>query len=178
MHDTGTGDRDAFRECYARWHAPLFSLAIQLVGDVGLAEEVLQDTFVKIWRHASAYDERKSRPFTWAVTILRRTCIDHLRKNQRVPPILALTDDRVGTTGWLTQETTHDTIERQEATEQLRAALGKVSLPQRAALELALFSALTQAEIASRLTQPLGTIKTWIRRGLIELGATMKGSES
>src|ERR1043165_4164577 len=82
------GGRDAFRELYGRYSAPLFSLALRFVGDTGAAEEVLQDTCLKIWRNAHTYDAQKSRPFTWAVTILRRTAIDHLRKNHRAPSAL------------------------------------------------------------------------------------------
>ncbi|HEX2860942.1 MAG TPA: sigma factor, partial [Lacunisphaera sp.] len=69
------GDRPAFRDLYGRYSPALLALAVRLVGDTGTAEEILQDTFVKIWRHAGSFDARKSRPFTWAVTILRRTCI-------------------------------------------------------------------------------------------------------
>jgi RNA polymerase sigma-70 factor (ECF subfamily) len=170
------GDREAFRQLYARYSAPLFSLAIRLVGDAGTAEEVLQDTFVKLWKHSAAYDARKSRPFTWAVTILRRTCIDQLRKQRRHPPGAALPEDDNATEEFFTRETTRQTTEVNETTERLHAALTTLSAPQRAAVELALFSTLTQAEIAARLAQPIGSIKTWIRRGLLELRATLNES--
>jgi len=81
----GVGDREAFRELYSRYSAPLFSLAVRMVGDFGQAEELVQDTFLKIWRNAASFDPRRSRPFTWAVTITRRTCIDHLRKRRHNP---------------------------------------------------------------------------------------------
>ena len=92
---TGQGDREAFRLLYARYSAPLFSLAVRIVGNTGEAEELMQDAFVKIWKNAASFDSRKSRPFTWAVTIMRRTCIDHLRKRRRksrchLRPFLAL----------------------------------------------------------------------------------------
>src|SRR6187402_1207761 len=87
------GGREAFRELYSRYSAPLFSLALRFVGDNGTAEEVLQDTCLKIWRNAGSYDAQKSRPFTWAVTILRRTAIDHLRKHRRTPVALPLPAD-------------------------------------------------------------------------------------
>ncbi len=170
------GDRQAFRQLYARYSAALFSLALRLVGDTGAAEETLQDAFVKIWRHAADYDARKSRPFTWAVTILRRTCIDHLRKHRRFPDPLPLPEDDTAPTELFTRETTRQTTEVREATDLLRATLAAVSPPQRTALELALFSALTHAEIAARLSQPAGTVKTWIRRGLLELRATLNES--
>jgi RNA polymerase sigma-70 factor (ECF subfamily) len=167
------GDREAFRQLYARYSAPLFSLAIRLIGDNGAAEEVLQDTFVKIWRHAADYDAHKSRPFTWAVTLLRRTCIDQIRKRRRSPPGVSLPEDEIAPAEFATHETTRQTTEVNETTTRLHSALATVLSPQRDALELALFSTLTHAEIAARLAQPLGTIKTWIRRGLLDLRARL-----
>ena len=167
------GDRPAFRRLYARYSPGLFSLAIRLLGDAGAAEEALQDTFVKIWRHATGYDARKSRPFTWAVTILRRTCIDHLRKHRRTPGALPLPEDDDAPAELSTPETTRRTTEVHETTDRLHASLATIAPPPRTALELALFSTLTHAEIAAHLSQPAGTVKSWIRRGLLELRASL-----
>ena len=166
------GERTAFRQLYARYSTSLFSLAVRLLGDTGAAEEALQDAFVKIWRHASSFDSRKSRPFTWAVTILRRTCIDYLRKNPRLhtDPLL---DDGNATSDYATAENIRQATEFREDSERLHVALADISPDQRQALELALFSAMTHVEIAQQLHQPLGTIKTWIRRSLLELRNTL-----
>ena len=169
----GNGDRTAFRQLYARYSAALFSLALRFVGDHGAAEEVLQDACVKLWLHAAHYDERKSRPFTWAVTLLRRTAIDYLRKKGRQPNLGPLPEDGTCLSELSTDENIHQTTEAHEAAECLRGALALLDAPQREALELALFSTLTHAEIATRLTQPPGSVKTWIRRGLFELRATL-----
>ncbi len=169
----GTGDRAAFRELYARYRAPLFSFALRLVGDAGAAEEVLQDTFVKIWRHASAYDARKSRPFTWAVTILRRTAIDHLRKHRRTPTLQALPGADAAPAEFSLRETVRQSAEAGEDAARVREVLATLAPPQRAALELALFSTLTHAAIAARVAHPANTVKTWIRRGLLELRAAL-----
>lgn len=163
------GDNAAFRRLYTRYSPALFPLAIRLLGDNGAAEEALQDTFVKIWRHAPLYDARLSRPFTWAVTILRRTCIDHLRKNRHAGRTTPLPDDDAAPTELSTGENIRRTAEVHETTGRLRTALAAIAPPQRDALELALFSTLTHPEIAARLAQPIGTVKTWIRRGLLEL---------
>jgi RNA polymerase sigma-70 factor (ECF subfamily) len=168
------GDREAFRDLYARFSSPLFSLAVRLLGDPGTAEEALQDAFVKIWRHAADYDERKSRPFTWAVTIMRRTCIDYIRKHRRAPGSVPLPDDATATPEFSTRENIRQTTEARETTDLVRSTLATVARPQRTALELALFSTLTHPEIATRLSQPVGTIKTWIRRGLLDLRATLR----
>jgi RNA polymerase sigma-70 factor, ECF subfamily len=167
------GDRGALRELYARYRAPLFSLALEFTSDAGAAEEALQDTFVKIWRHAPSYDVRKSRPFTWAVTILRRTCIDQRRRTAASPAQVPVPDDDAVRPEFASEETVRHTAEIHEATDRVRAALATVAVPQRDALELALFSTLTHPEIACRLGQPLGTIKSWIRRGLLDLRTSL-----
>ena len=166
---TGAGDRAAFRQLYDRYSTPMFSLALRLVGDAGEAEEVLQDAFVKIWRHAADYDARRSRPFTWAVTILRRTGFDRLRKRRRAvvyPPLPAdaeAIDDLPG------GDDTRQVAAANEDSARLRAALAEIPADQRRALELALYSDLTHPEIAHSLARPVGTVKSWIRRGLLDL---------
>jgi RNA polymerase sigma-70 factor (ECF subfamily) len=167
------GGREAFRELYRRYSAPLFSLALRFVGDAGTAEEVLQDACMKIWRHAGSYDPAKSRPFTWAVTILRRTAIDRLRQLQRTPAAVALPADDIAPAEFAIGENARRTTEAHETSERVRRVLAGLPSPQRDALELALFSALTHAEIAARLAQPLGSVKTWIRRGLSDLRETL-----
>ncbi len=171
LAQAGVGDREAFRALYDRYSRPLFSLAVHMVGDGAEAEDLLQETFVKMWRHARDYDPRLSRPFSWAATILRRTCIDHLRRRQRVPVLVPLPDDEelVG----VAASPQAAAIAGDDAT-RVRDALARVPVAQRAALELTLFSGLTQHEIAQRLDQPLGTVKSWIRRGLLELRDTLK----
>ena len=171
LAQAGAGDRTAFRQLYARYSAPLFSLAMRMVGDRSEAEEVLQDTFVKIWRHAAAYDPRQSRPFTWAVTILRRTGIDHLRKRRRAPLTTARPDDLIP--DHATGENIRQTAEAREDSARVRSALAEISPDQRRALELALYSEMTHVEIARHLTQPVGTVKSWIRRGLLDLRTTL-----
>ena len=171
-----SGGRDAFRELYGRYSAPLFSLALRFVGDTGAAEEVLQDACLKIWRNAGSYDAHKSRPFTWAVTILRRTAIDHLRKNHRTPPALPLPADDFAPAELTLGENARRTAEGHETSARVRGVLATLASPQRDALELALFSTYTHAEIAAHLAQPLGSVKTWIRRGLTDLRQSLSSS--
>lgn len=167
------GDREAFRTLYARYSRPLLSFAVRLVGNIGEAEEQLQDAFMKIWLHASSYDSRKSRPFTWAVTILRRTCIDHLRRRRHPPATFPFPSDETAVNGYSAGDTVRQAAESHEDSERLAAALAVAPTNQRRALELALFSEMTHAEIARLLDQPVGTIKSWIRRGLLDLHATL-----
>jgi RNA polymerase sigma-70 factor (ECF subfamily) len=172
LAQTAVGDREAFRLLYARYSAPLLSLAVRIVGNVGEAEELLQDTFVKIWRNAAAFDPRRSRPFSWAVTVMRRTCFDHLRKRRRRPVTLPLLDE--------TADTDHPAegsprlaAEARDDSERVHAAIAAVPPNRRLALELALFSDMTHADIARHLEQPVGTVKSWIRRGLLDLRSNL-----
>jgi len=159
------GDRQALRELYAGFAPPLFALALRLVGDRGLAEELLQDTFIKIWRHAEHYDSEKARPFTWAVTILRRGCIDALRHRRRRPDPEPLPATETPSS----DASAFEAAAAGEDVSQVRQALSALPPEPRRALELVLFSGLTQTEIAARLRRPLGTVKSWIRRGLLDL---------
>ena len=172
----GTGDRTAFRDLYARYSGPLFALAVRLVGDRGAAEELLQDAFVKIWRHAATYDARLARPFTWAVIVQRRTCFDHLRKQRRRPVAVPLPESAAGDGEVARDGNARSAAESHEDAARLQAALGEFSPAQREALELALFSDLSHAEIARHLGQPVGTIKSWIRRGLLGLRTSVSNA--
>ncbi len=173
---TGRGDREAFRLLYARYSAPLFSLAVRFVGNTGEAEELLQDVFVKIWRNAVVFDSRKSRPFTWAVTIMRRTCIDHLRKRRRIPASAPLPADAGAPAGCSTGADGRQAAEAREDSDRLSEALAKIPPDPRRALELALFSEMTRVEIARHLEQPEGTVKSWIRRGMLDLRTILTNS--
>jgi RNA polymerase sigma-70 factor (ECF subfamily) len=176
LAQTGVGDREAFRSLYSRYSVPLFSVAVRLCGNVSEAEEMLQDAFVKIWLNAASYDSRKSRPFTWAVTITRRTCVDHLRKRRRLPVALQPLVDAGMTMDHSTIGAVRRTADAHEDTERLAGALADIPPKQRRALELALYSEMTHAEIALHLEQPVGTVKTWIRRGLLGLRETLTDS--
>lgn len=167
------GDRAAFRELYARYSPPLFALAIRMVGDVEAAEELLQDAFVKLWRNAPDYDARKSRPFTWAVMLVRRTCIDHLRKRGRSPAIVELAAANGAEAAASAAESPRQAAAAHEDADRVRRALAALPDAQRGALELVLFSGLSHSEIALRLGEPVGTVKSWIRRGLLELRANL-----
>ncbi|HVU35851.1 MAG TPA: sigma-70 family RNA polymerase sigma factor [Opitutaceae bacterium] len=165
----GTGDREAFRLLYARFAGPLFSLILRMVDHRADAEELLQDAFVKIWRNAASYDSRKARPFTWAVMIVRRTCIDFLRNRARRPTAAPLEAADAASD---VADTPRRTALVHDDTDQIRQAVAALPRSQRQALELALFSELTQEQIAAALGQPLGTVKSWIRRGLLDLHVT------
>lgn len=170
------GERSAFDQLYARYSRPLFSYINKFLRDHGLAEEVLQDAFVKIWRSASRYDRRLSRPFSWCVLITKRLCIDRIRAMKPV----TVTDDPMALKPVSERnQSERDPSERVEVKDELSILSEMVErLPdsQRLTLELAMTKGLTQQEISDQLNMPLGTVKTAMRRGMQRLKTMMATS--
>ena len=171
LNRIASGDQAAFEQLYRKYAGPLFSLGLRMLENEKEAEEALQDTFVKLWNKADSYDAGKSRPFTWSVTIMRRTCIDRLRKNKRRPVSTTLED--APASQWAIPETVRKTTEHNDRAHRVSVAMQAIPPHQKRALELALFSGLTHREIAENLKQPLGTVKSWLRRGLFQLSSSL-----
>lgn len=170
------GERSAFDELYSRYSRPLFSYILKFLKDYGLAEEVLQDVFVKIWKTAFRYDSSLSRPFSWSVLITKRLCIDKLRAAKPVtvsddPVSLQPVDERNRD-----EQTPSDMVLVKDQVGILREMLGKLPDSQRSTLELAMSRGLTQQEISDELDMPLGTVKTAMRRGMQRLRTMMAAS--
>lgn len=164
------GDHRAFADLYDRLAAPVFSLILRMVGNErAAAEDIFQESLLRLWRRAPAYDHRQSSVFTWAVTIARGKVIDYLRARGRrqqtfvetTPEDLAPRADPAPGADAIVQG-------REEAAA-ARRALGILPPEQRQVIELAFFGGLSHHEIAARLGQPLGTVKARIRRGLLQL---------
>jgi len=170
------GDRSAFERIYSMYSQPLLSFALRMVRDRMLAEEVLQDAFLRIWKHARSYERRLSRPFSWAVLITRRICLDRLRR-RRLPLVMEadlIRDDRPAPEA-IDENNPRDEAGRQEDREVLSEMVASLPFPQRESLELAMRRGLTQSEIAQTLNIPIGTVKTAMHRGtrrLREIRAT------
>lgn len=165
----GAGDRQSFEQFYDRFSRILYSIAYRLLRNEQAAEDVLQEVFVQIWRKAPLYDPERGKPLTWAVTLTRHRAIDLIRSTERRSQ---RHEEARKETQAEEKFDAHDSFLAAAASENyasVRAALQKLSSDQREAIELAFFASLTQAEIAERLNQPLGTIKARIRRGLIKL---------
>jgi len=168
------GDPDALAELYDRYGGRVYSLAHRIVRDAGEAEDVVQDVFVQAWRQASRYSPSRGVVAAWLVTLARSRAIDRLRARRARPEEGAGEDAsaRVADSG--------PPIEWQYlSSEQLRlvrAALERLPFLQRAAIELAYFEGLTHVEIAARLEEPLGTVKTRIRSALAKLRESLVGA--
>ena len=167
------GDQAAFTQLYDRLSAPLYSLALRMLGDASEAQDALQDVFLQIWRRAPNYNVDQSSVFSWAILMTRSRVIDRLRaRGRRLRVIASSTDDDDPITesaNASVEETAADTVDRNDEAMRVRASLEKLPDDQRKAIDLAFFSDLTHQEIATRLGLPLGTIKARIRRGLLKL---------
>jgi RNA polymerase sigma factor (sigma-70 family) len=161
------GERDAAAGFVRRYQARVYGLAYSIVGSSAIAEEVAQEAFLRVWRHAAVYDSRRGRVSTWLLTIVRNLAIDalRLRREQPIDPHLLMAS--------LTVRDTDRPDTGFEDSEVLRAALRDLPIEQSTPIVLAVFYGLTAKEIAERENIPLGTAKTRIRRGLAKLRAAL-----
>jgi RNA polymerase sigma-70 factor (ECF subfamily) len=166
------GDASGLSDLYDRHARGLYSLAFRILQDQGEAEEVVQDVFAQAWRQASRYDTSRGAVVAWLLVMARSRSIDRVRAKAGRPPLQE--DDpallRDLTDGGIPADTLVVTAEQAS---RLRASLVQLPLLQRTAIELAFYEGLTHAEIAERLEQPLGTVKTRIRLGLLKLRDAM-----
>jgi RNA polymerase sigma factor (sigma-70 family) len=166
-----SGDAEAAAALVRRYQGRVFGLALTIVGDAGTAEEVAQETFLRAWRHADAYDPRRGRVTTWLLSIARNIAIDALRLRRSEPldphAMVALQlpsgepapDER----GVVADETAR-----------LRAALAGLPADQRRALVMAAFYGRTAREVSELEDVPLGTAKTRIRTAMLKLRAALE----
>ena len=162
---TALGDRAAFAELYQATRSQLFGVSLRIVRERPLAEEVLQDSFVNIWNHASDYARAKSAPVTWMTAIVRNRSLDVVRRTREEPDV----DDALAAR--LVDESASPVREAQARAEAhtLRECLEELEPEQRQSIALAFFHGLSHSELAGHLRRPLGTVKTHIRRGLLRL---------
>jgi RNA polymerase sigma-70 factor (ECF subfamily) len=165
----GQGDRESFGELYDRFSGPLFSAAYRVLNSQVAAEEVLQDVFIQIWEKAQLYNPAIGKPLTWAVTLTRNKAIDRLRSMQRRNRLQENAQREAENFERFDGQSSFDAVALTETCKLVREAMEKLSQDQRQVIELAFFSSMTHTEIAERLSVPLGTIKTRIRRGLMKL---------
>lgn len=160
------GDRGAFEHLYHATSPKLFAIAARILNSEALAEECLQDAYVKIWHRAGDYRPHLASPVTWLVTIVRNGALDTLRRNRRQivlqdPEHLDFLMDE-----WRTAPGPEGL---DNDSDRLRECLDLLGEDQRRCLEIAYFQGLSHAEVAEKTATPLGTVKTWIRRGLEQL---------
>ena len=146
---------------YDRYSSIVYSIALRVLGDTGAAEDVLQEVFLQLWRNPGVFDSSRGNMAAWLAVIARNRAIDSLRKRR---PEADIADVVVSVEPDLAGDT-----ERARAMEKIRSVLGDMPGAQRSALEMAYFEGLTHTEISARTGEPLGTVKTRIRAGLLSL---------
>lgn len=155
------GDQSAMAALYDRYASIVYSVALRVLQDAGAAEDVLQDIFMQLWRNPGAFDANRGNMGAWLAVIARHRAIDALRRrrpeNDIEDVVVSVETDFAGD------------ADRSRAMEKVRGALETMPPPQRSALEMAYFEGLTHSEIAEKTGEPLGTIKTRIRAGLLSL---------
>lgn len=165
MDSVAGGDRKAFGRLYAATSPMLFALVKRIVHSEHQAEEVLQDVFVRVWKKAGRYDKKRARVTTWLATIARNRALDVVRSRR---------GDEITGVDFSVFEA-HETpgpaaaAQSVSAARELSICLHELEADQRQAILMAYFDGLTHSELARATAKPLGTIKTWIRRGLSRL---------
>ena len=170
VRSVAAGDQHALHALYDRAHRLVFTLSMRITANRETAEEVTVDVFHAVWRRASTYTEEGGTVLGWIMNQTRSRAIDRLRFEQRKKRVVPETGDSLPAR--VTADPA-DLIELEQQSEALRSALAVLTIDERQAIEAAFFSELAYAEVATRLKQPLGTVKTRIRSGLHKLRAAL-----
>ena len=171
---TALGERAAFAQLYARTSGHLFAVLLRIQRDRAQSEDLLQEVYVAVWRAAGGFDAARSQPLTWLTSIARNKAIDSLRRTQAQPKFVSTTRDDAG------DDDAPDLIERTAAAgagplelldeacdaRQLTRCMEGLTAAQRQSVALAFYDGLSHAEVAEHMRQPLGTVKSWLRRAL------------
>ncbi|MEP6875738.1 MAG: sigma-70 family RNA polymerase sigma factor [Burkholderiales bacterium] len=173
---TGLGDRAAFATLYERTSAHLLGVVMRIQRDRALAEDILQEVYVNVWRAAQSFDAAQSQPLTWLTSVARNRAIDSLRRAHAQP----LLKTNVTTTNDDEETDVYDTVaddapgpldllSRASDARALGRCMESLNPQQRQSVALAFFDGLSHAEVADSMRQPLGTVKSWVRRALMSL---------
>lgn len=163
------GDHIAFAQFYALTKRKLFRTALSIVKRPEVAEDVLQDAYVKIWRHAGCYNPEKSSPVTWTVTIVRNHALDVIRQRS----VLVDSDDRAILNLSDDKETAQESLEAADHRGHALAALRALNPLQRSLIVAAYVQGESREQLAVRFGKPVSTIKTWLRRAILQARISM-----
>jgi len=173
---TARGDHAAFAEVYDRTHAHLFGIALRMLGGEHVAEDVLQEAFVSIWKAAALYRSRiegqEIQPMTWLIAIVRNKALDALRvRTRRKETELPDPDDSAddGNTHAAIAPGALELLQQATQALQIQDCMNALDGSHRQSLALAYYQGLSHSEVAAQMGAPLGSVKAWIRRGLDKL---------
>lgn len=178
----GLGDRAAFATLYERTHTHLFAVILRINRDRAQAEDVLQEVYVNVWRSAQSFDAAQSQPLTWLTSVARNRAIDSLRRAQTQPQLeSAHRGDDAQEENVVDQVADENAgplelLSRAADARSLARCMQGLSAPQRQSVALAFYDGLSHAEVAERMREPLGTVKSWVRRALQSLKVCIDGA--
>ncbi len=177
----GLGERAAFATLYERTSSHLFAVVLRINRDRAQAEDVLQEVYVNVWRAAQSFDAAQSQPLTWLTSIARNRAIDSLRRKQTEPQTQPVhfsndsdeerdvyddvADNAPGPLALLSQASD---------ARALASCMQGLTAQQRQSVALAFYDGLSHAEVAEQMRQPLGTVKSWVRRALLSLKSCLE----
>ena len=176
---TALGDRAAFEALYRASSRHLFGTILRIQPDRSLAEDLLQDVYIKVWHHAGAFETGRAQPMAWLASIARHAAIDSLRRAsarvQTISTTVAGDDDAPDLLDRMPDPNPGPLALLQDAAEQrqVRHCVGELSAEQQQCVALAYYQGLSHSELAEHLAQPLGTVKGWLRRALQSLKACL-----
>lgn len=166
---TALSDQTAFADLYRQTAPKLYGVALRIVRERATAEEILQDAYVSVWRHAHSYSHAKSQPLTWLASIVRNRCLDHLRRREVDTVPLASGEDDPPLDVASEGASPLEMLLAGADAKAMRACVDALEGGQKQAIALAFYQGLSHQELAAHLAQPLGTVKSWVRRGLERL---------
>ena len=173
---TALSDQRAFTDLYRLTAPHLYGVAVRILRESSLAEDMLQEAFVSVWHHAGSYNAAKAKPQTWLTSIVRNRCLDRLRR--REPDTVTMTRDEdeseIEFPG--PGPTPVELLLSGADAHSVRECVDGLDGGQKQAIALAFFQGLSHAELAEHLRQPLGTVKSWVRRGLERLKKCLEGA--
>jgi RNA polymerase sigma-70 factor (ECF subfamily) len=170
IHRVAAGEQDALGELYDRSSSLVYSMAMRIMGDSADAEEIVLDVFTHVWQNAAAYDRARGTALAWLIMLTRSRALDRVRSR-------ASRREREASMDKVEVAVEADAPQDYEAA-QVRRVLAMLPAEQRAVIELAFYSGLSQTELAERLGLPLGTVKTRVRLGMSKLRDLLKGWRS
>ena len=168
---TARGDRAAFEKLYAATSAKLYGTALRILKRRDLADDVVQEAYVRIWRHAERFDPARGSPITWMATIVRHLAIDLARRNRDAQngggedELLAIASDRPDP---------FDELAMTERHQRVRTVLARLDPMKRRLIIAAYLHGESREELAQRFGAPVNTIKTWLRRAVLEMRAAIE----
>lgn len=177
LASTASGSEQAFQSLYRATAPHLYALLLRILRNEERAEDALQDTYVKVWKKADTYSPERGAPLTWLLSVARYRALDLLRRQR---PEYGLPEEPDVADALLVDHSPGPDAdnESEQALAAVRDCLGTLQDEQRQSVLLAYYEGLTHQELAARMGAPLGTVKSWVRRGLLRLRDCLAGGQA